>query len=91
MSVSLSITLKTFEFLTVFVALVGTIDAGGTSSGFKGSEPPLLKPDKHKKTLTYKMHCNYWSKIRFLFRLNSKILGGGGRVGMIISKIIFFL
>ena len=28
MSVNLSITLKIFKFLTLFVALVGTIDAG---------------------------------------------------------------
>ena len=40
MSVSLSITFKTFKFLTLFVALVGTIDAGDTGGGFKGSGPP---------------------------------------------------
>ena len=35
MPVSLSITLKTFKFLTLFVALVGTIDAGVSGSGLK--------------------------------------------------------
>ena len=34
MSVSLSITLKTFKFSTLFVALVGAIDTGVTSGGF---------------------------------------------------------
>ena len=34
MSIGLSITLKTFKSLTLFVALVRTIDAGVTSGGF---------------------------------------------------------
>ena len=49
MSVSISITLKTFKFLTLFVALVETIDADVISGGFKGSGMPLLKPEKYKK------------------------------------------
>ena len=49
MSVTLSITIKTFKFLTLFVALVGTIYAGVTSADFKGSGLPLLKPEKYKK------------------------------------------
>ena len=48
MSVGVSITLKTFKFPTLFVALVGAIDAGLTSDGFKESEP-LLKREKYKK------------------------------------------
>ena len=39
MCVSLSITFMAFKFLALFVALVGTIDAGVTSGGLKGSEP----------------------------------------------------
>ena len=39
MSASLSIALKTFKFQTLFVALVGTIDAGATSGKLKGSRP----------------------------------------------------
>ena len=50
MSVSLSITFKTFKFLALFVALVVTIDAGVTSGEFKGSGPLLPKPEKNKKT-----------------------------------------
>ena len=49
LSVGLSNTAKTFNFLTLFVALIGTIDAGVTSGGFKGSGSPLLKPEKYKK------------------------------------------
>ena len=48
MFVSLSITLKTFNFLTLFVALIGTNDAGVTNDGFKGYGP-LLKLEKYKK------------------------------------------
>ena len=40
MSVCLSITLKTFKFLTLFVDLVGTIDTVITSGGLKESGPP---------------------------------------------------
>ena len=47
MFVSLSITLKTFKFLLLFVALIGTIDVGVTSDGYKGSGP-LLKPENYK-------------------------------------------
>ena len=39
MSVSLSITFKTFKYLTLFLTLVGTIDAGVTVSGIEGSGP----------------------------------------------------
>ena len=46
MFVNLSITLKTFKFLTSFVALIGTFDARVISDGFKGSGP---KPEKYKK------------------------------------------
>ena len=51
MPVSQNITLKTFKFLALFVALVVTIDIVVTSGGFKGSGPPLPKPEKYKKTL----------------------------------------
>ena len=36
MFVGLSITFKAFKFLTLFVALIETNDAGVTSNGFKG-------------------------------------------------------
>ena len=39
MSVGLSITLKTFKFLALFVALVRTMDAVVTSNGFQESGP----------------------------------------------------
>ena len=39
MSVGLSITLKAFKFLTLFVALVRTIDAGVISGGFQEPRP----------------------------------------------------
>ena len=50
MPVSLSITLKTFKFLTLFVALVGTIDPGVTSGGFNGSGPPPPPPPPPAQT-----------------------------------------
>ena len=46
MFVSLRITLKTLKFLTLFVALIGTIDAGITSDKFMGSGP-LFKLEKY--------------------------------------------
>ena len=39
MFVSLSITLKTFKFLTLFVALIGTIDADVTVTYSDGPDP----------------------------------------------------
>ena len=48
MFASLSTTLKAFKFLALFVSLIGTIDVGVTSNGFKGSGP-LLKLEKYKK------------------------------------------
>ena len=62
----LSITLKAFEFLTLFVALVGTIDAGVTSGSFKGPESPCSnRRNIKKKLLTHKIHCNNWNKSIF--------------------------
>ena len=42
---------KTFKFLTLFVAQVGTIDAGVTSGGFKDFGPPAQTGEnfQHKK------------------------------------------
>ena len=77
MSVSLSITLKTLKFLTLFVAIVGTADAGVNRSGFKGSGPPAQTGEIKEKLPTHKIHCNDWSKIHFLPKLNSKILSWG--------------
>ena len=42
---------KTFKFLTLFVALVGAIDAGVTSGGSRRVRAPQLKPEKYKKNL----------------------------------------
>ena len=57
-SVGLSITLKTFKFITLFVALVGTIDAGVTIGGFKGSGPNAQTGEIKEKLLTHKTYCN---------------------------------
>ena len=62
---------------TLFVALVGRIDADVTSGGFKKSGPPAQTGEIQEKLLTHKIHCNNWRKIHFLSRLNCKILGGG--------------
>ena len=48
---------------------------GGRSRGFG----PLAQTGEIKeKVLMHKIHCNNWSKIYFLSRLNSKILREGG-------------
>ena len=52
MFVSLSITLKTFKFLTLFLALIGKIDAGVTIDGFKGSDPRLNRK-KYEKNFSH--------------------------------------
>ena len=52
MSVGISIILKAFKFLTLFVALGRTIDAGVTSGGFQESDPQL-KQQKYKKNFKH--------------------------------------
>ena len=42
---------KIFKFLTLLVALVGTIDPGVSSGGSRRVRTPLLKPEKYKKNL----------------------------------------
>ena len=50
MSVGQSIPLKTLKFLTLFVALVRTIDAGGTSGGLNESETLCSNQRNIRKT-----------------------------------------
>ena len=56
MFVSLNITLKKLKFLGLFVAVIGTNDAGVTNNGFKGyglkkykNWKNMLKVEKYKK------------------------------------------
>ena len=77
MLVSLSITLKTFKFLTWFKVPFGMIDAGVTCGGTRGPDPPAQSGKIYEKLVTHKTHCNNWSKIRFLSRLKIRILGSG--------------
>ena len=87
MSVSHSITFKAFKFLTLLVALAGTIDASFTSGGYKGSGP-LLKPEKFKKNFSLiKFIAITGARFISCPDLIKKYLVG---VEMNISKIIFF-
>ena len=59
MSVRLSsIALKTFNFLTLFVALVETIDAGVTSGGFKRSGLLAQTAEIYEKLPKHTIHSN---------------------------------
>ena len=88
MPVSLSHTLRTFKFLTLFGTLVGTIDAGVTSGRFKGTTHPLLKPENCKKNFLHKkFHALTGARFISCPDFTVKSLVG---VGMNISKIICF-
>ena len=58
----------------------GQFGGGGTASFC----PPRCGPagEIQEKLLTRTIHYNNWSKIHFLFRPNSKILGKDGNAGM---------
>ena len=81
-----SISLKTFKFLTLFVAIVGTIDAGVTSGRLKSPDLlPAQTGEIQEKLLTHKIYCNNWGKIYFLYKVKYSV-----GVRMNITKIIFF-
>ena len=76
-------TLLYCKFLTLFAALVGTIDAGVTRGGSRRFRIPPLKPEIYikKKLVNHKIHCDNCSKMHFLSRPNGKILGGDAWMG----------
>ena len=91
MSVSLSIALKTFKFLPLFVILLEQSTLAIPEADSRGQYHSAQTGEIEEKLLTDKIQSNNWSKIHFLSRLNSKILGGGGVEHLQIPKFAFFI